>query len=197
MKKMTIAASLILAMTASVATEAANADELASREADLVKSYLKESQNSLLSLSELARSVGLTDLAMSDRTAYNYSFSRGTGADALKKADKAIFESSSAIVDKLKKNPEMGAMSKKHFTIGLDVLADEIVSSYEMRASISDFSKALPAESGKLDSGRYVAEAMPEKLKELSSAFDNAVSYANRHEIKLSQKVEKALTLLK
>ncbi|HQT25941.1 MAG TPA: hypothetical protein PLK99_05005 [Burkholderiales bacterium] len=200
MKKAMIAASLVLGMTASAGTHAsgtAGSDDLKSKEDTLVKSYLEESQNALLSLSELARSVGLTDLAMSDRTAYNYSFSLGTGVEALEKADKAASKSSAATIEKLKKDPQMGAMSTKHFTIGLNALADDIVSCYAMKASTSEFRKKLISESGKMDSGRYVAKTLPGKLENLASVFDSAVSYANRHDIKLSSKAEKALNLLK
>jgi len=170
---------------------------LSASQDQLVKSYVAGSKDVLNSQAEIATAVGLKDQAATCKATAD-ALTTGATKDNLESADKAMSQSSKSVSDALASNPKMNADAKKHFAVGLTLLASGVLSYSGMAKDVSNFqsgvSSASPMELEKLSSGIYIVKSLPSNIKNLGAALNNAVNFAKSHDIPVPSDATKALS---
>lgn len=165
----------------------------------LIKQYAAASKSVLIGNSHMADAVGLAKEAAQARAA-SETLSDGATKGTLSDADKATSETSKLVADALKNTATMDAPAKEKFTTGMLSLAQGLVHYASMKGSVESFANGLKSASPmvlpKLQSGAYVATSLPSNVKNLATALNNAISYAQSHDIAVPKDATDALSKL-
>jgi hypothetical protein len=156
---------------------------------NIVQTYIEADRDVLLANGDMAEALGLKDAAALAR-ATAAALSDGATVDGLKEADKVVADSNGLIRQELDKSPKLDAKSKEKFASGLVKLVKGVRRYSSLRKSVervasltSPTSFFSGGSSGGVSQMVYVGTAFPGGMKNLGSALQSAITYAQNNDI--------------
>lgn len=163
----------------------------------LVRSYVAADKDVLNANAKMAEALGLKDAAVSAKATAD-ALGDGATKDNLSAADKAQSETTAAIQAKLKDNPTLDAQAKVTYGQGLALLGSGVLKYVAMKPQVTGIGSNPMAllGGGKAAAVAYIATSVPTNAANLSSALNNATSFAKSREIPVPSDATSALAAI-
>lgn len=147
----------------------------------------------------MAAALGLEDEVAKARAAAE-AITEGATRDSIEASNKAVSASTQAVAARLATQPVLDAQSKAAFAAGLTALASGLTKYVAVGKGVKDMSSHLSGASPmmlpKLQSAVYIVKSFPDSMSNVSRALQNAVSYAQSHDIPVPADATQALSSL-
>jgi len=163
----------------------------------LVHSYVAANKDVLNANAKMAEALGLKDASVSAKATAD-ALGDGATKDNLSTADKAQSDTTAAIQAKLKDNPTLDAQAKVTYGQGLALLGSGLLKYVAMKPQVTGISSNPMSmlSGGKAAAVGYIATSVPTNAANLSSALNNATSFAKSRDIPIPADATSALAAI-
>lgn len=166
-------------------SKSAPAADLTGQQASLIGAYNKANQQVVTAESTLAQALGLKTEAEKLK-ANSKALTEGATSDSLSAANVAISENATALVDKLKENPQLDKNSKVLYAKGLIELVGGVKKYTGLSKNVSDMSSSLsanPMAAANLQPAVTVVKDFPSSMTKLKDTLTAAIAFAKTNGI--------------